>query len=203
MTEPMTRRDREELQKIARLRAKVARDGVAEREAHLRAEAEEQLSAAYRFDDSVWTDITSAAKAAVAAADEQVAARCRELGVPERFRPGLNIGWYTRGENAAASRRAELRRLAEARISAAGKQARTAIDKRTADVLTQLIAGGLESDQARAHLESIPTADQLMPAVNIAELEATTSPPQGDNRYGLEDNEYVVAGDPGPCPPTT
>lgn len=194
MTDPISRRDREELQKIARLRAKVAKDGVATREAQLRAEVEEQLSAAYRFDDAVWSDITSAAKAAVEAADDTIAARCRELGVPARFRPMLTIGWYTRGENAAADRRAELRRLADRRITAAGKQAKTAIDRRTAGVLTELIAGGLETEEARAALESIPTPDELMPPVHIAELEARPATPTQTAQAPAAAGDLGVAG---------
>jgi hypothetical protein len=52
-----------------------------------------------------------------------------------------------------------------------GKDAKMAIDARAADVLTELIAGGLESADAKAFLESIPTADQLMPRLTLSELE--------------------------------
>jgi hypothetical protein len=41
-------------------------------------------------------------------------------------------------------------------------------------VLTELAAGGLESDAAREFLERIPTPDQLMSPVSIGELEAAT-----------------------------
>jgi hypothetical protein len=169
----MTRRDRDDLAKVARLRAKVAKDGVAQREAELRADVEEQLSARYKASDAAWSEITKQAKEAVDLADQEIARICRERGVPEEFRPYLSLGWYNRGENAEASRRAELRKLAQTRIAAAGRQAKTAIEAKTAEVLTQLIAGGLESSEARVFLESIPTAQQLMPPVTIAELEAS------------------------------
>jgi hypothetical protein len=181
----MSRQDREDLARVAKMRAKVAKDSVGHREAELRADVEAQLSATYQWDEDVWADITRNAKQAVDEADQRVAQICRELGVPERFRPRLRVEWYKRGENAAAERRAELRKLAQARIEAAGRKAKTAIESRTAEVLTELIAGGLESPEARAFLESIPTPQQLMPPVTIAELEAT-KPTRGENQEEAE-----------------
>ena len=78
-------------------------------------------------------------------ADERIAAICRENGIPEEFRPQLSIGWWKRGENASRQRRDELRKLAQARIDAEAKAAVSAIELASADVLTELIAGGLES----------------------------------------------------------
>jgi hypothetical protein len=87
MTESMTRREREDLAKVTRLRAKVAKDGITAREAALLADVEEQLSAVYRFDHDAWADITRHAEQVVAEADKQIAQRCRELGIRESFRP--------------------------------------------------------------------------------------------------------------------
>jgi hypothetical protein len=93
--------------------------------------------------------------------------------VPESFRPGLYLQWYDRGENAAAERRAELRKLAQRKVAAAASAAVTAIEARGAEVLTALIAGGLQSAEARAFLATIPTAAQLMPPLALGELEET------------------------------
>lgn len=185
MTEPMSRRDREDLQKVARMRARVAIAGIAEQEARLLAEAEAQLSARYDIGDEAWGEVTAAAKAAVEAADAQVAEVCRARGIPEEFRPGLSLGWYGRGENAIAARRAELRTLAKAKIAAVGKEAKTAIEARTADVIVELISGGLESDAARVALASIPTPAQLMPTVDIAAIEAASDDSRTGRRRGL------------------
>ncbi|TDC47655.1 hypothetical protein E1281_25990 [Actinomadura sp. KC345] len=168
----MSKSERDDLAKVAKLRARVAKSKVASREAELLAETEELLAASYKFDDEAWADVTRVAQAHVDQAAKEVAERCRELGIPDRFAPSLSIAWYGRGENALASRRAELRKVAQTRIAAAGKQAKLAIDAREAEVLTELIAGGLESSEAKTFLESIPTPEQLMPSVTIAELEA-------------------------------
>jgi hypothetical protein len=167
----MTRRDRDDLAKVARLRAKVARAEVTERQRTLLAAVEEQLSTEYTIDDAAWADITQAAKQAVSTADAQIAELCRQRGIPEQFRPELSISWYRRGENADVQRRAELRKTAQAKVAAAAEHAKLAIERRTSEVLTELLADGLTSGSARRFLESIPTPTELMPPVVVAELE--------------------------------
>lgn len=168
---PMTRREREDLAKVARLRARVARSAIVQREAELLADVEAQLAAEYAFTDEAWADITKGAAEAVAEADRQVAALCRERGIPEEFRPRLDTFWHRRGRNAVGERRTELRKVAQSRIAAVGKAAKASIEAREADVLTELLAGGLSSDAARTFLESIPSAAQLMPPMQVRELE--------------------------------
>jgi hypothetical protein len=165
--------EREELARVVRLRMRVAKAAVATRQAELLADVEKQLSAKYKFGDEVWAHITQRAEEAVAEADQEIARICREMGVPENFRPSLGLHWYDRGENAAAERRAELRRLAQRKVAAAAAAAVTAIEAKGAEVLTTLIAGGLQSAEARAFLASIPAAEQLMPQLALGELEET------------------------------
>lgn len=176
---PATHRERDALLRVARMNARLAKDGVAQREAQLLAKADEDLAAAYRFDDDAWAEITRAAEAALYRADQRIAQACRDLGIQERFRPQLTISWSGRGENAMAERRAELRRVARAKIKAAGQEARLAIDRQAAKVMTELIAGGLKSAEAKALLESIPAADKLMPPVAVAELETASDAASG------------------------
>ena len=170
----MTRRDREDLQKIARMRAKVAKDGVAVREAELLADVEKQLAARYGSNHEAWAEITADAEARIAEADREIAKRCRDLGIREEFRPRLNLYWLGRGENGDRERRAELRKIAQTQIAAAGRRTKASIDIKVTEVLTALIAGGLESAEARDYLESIPSAAELMPPIQIAALEAAT-----------------------------
>ncbi|MGI8752146.1 MAG: hypothetical protein ACR2MN_07515 [Acidimicrobiales bacterium] len=170
----LTRRDRDDLAKVARMRTKVAVAGIAEQQAALLADVEAQLSAIYRFDDKAWADIVKATREMVAEADAKIAAICEERGIRPEFRPGISSGFYGRGENAIAKRRAELRKAAQTRIDAAAKRAKAAIEARSVEVQTELIAGGLSGDDARAFLATIPSADQLMPKVTVAELETGT-----------------------------
>src|SRR5690348_3800209 len=121
----MTRHEREDLRRLCRYQATLAKTGAAQRAAELRADFEEQLASIFRFDDdAIWKAVTETADAAVDEADKRIAARCNELGIPERFRPSLHLSWYSRGENASGKRRAELRKVAESHIEALEKKAR-------------------------------------------------------------------------------
>src|SRR5688572_20805225 len=106
----MTKGERTELAKLVRQRAKVAKDQAAQRAAELRADFEQQLAAIYKpEDDPIWKQLHARALDVVVEAKEQLAERCRELGIPKSFAPDLNLHWFGRGENAVAQRRSELR----------------------------------------------------------------------------------------------
>ncbi len=169
---PMSKGDRDQLAGIVRMRARVARSAVAQREAELLADFERQL--ATRFDEraAAWTEATSIARAAVAEADRVVAKRCAEQGIAEEFRPRCQFWWSSRGENADPARRAELRKVATARVAAAAKAAKYTIEARQVEALTALVAATLDTESARSWLETIPTAEALMPTLALAELEA-------------------------------
>src|SRR5262249_21351176 len=119
-----------------------------------------------------WAEVRAAAAATVNEADAKIAARCRELGIPEEWRPAIAMAWFGRGENASAERRAELRRVAKTRIEAQEKRALTRIEVESIYLQTKLIAGGLQSDAAHTFLESLPTAEALMPQLDLAQIEA-------------------------------
>lgn len=167
----MTQRDRASLERLVRKRGKLAQANVAERVQILQADVEGQLAAKYKIDDELWADVNRQAVAEVAKADRQVAAICRRLGIPEHLRPELLPPmWSSRGENAQASRRAELRKLAYKRIDAAAASAKVAIESSVVAVETELIVGGLDTGEARQFVESMPTPEQLMPTVQVGEL---------------------------------
>jgi hypothetical protein len=96
----MTRSERDELAKILKGRARVAQRVVDQRAAELLGDAEQQLAARYKIDDAAWRDLTATASQVVKEADAELARRCRDLGIPEEFRPQISLGWYARGENA-------------------------------------------------------------------------------------------------------
>jgi hypothetical protein len=95
----MTRRaEREDLQRLVRQREKVLRSAAKQRSAELLADFENQMGSEYSFDqDEVWRQAAEAAEREVSKAKRQVAARCRELGIPDRFAPSLELNWRHRG----------------------------------------------------------------------------------------------------------
>jgi len=166
----MTKGERDELSKILKARARLAGRVVEQRAAELLAEAEQQLATIYKVNDQAWRELTATSQQTVREADAELARRCRTLGIPEEFRPRLMLGWSGRGENADRERRAELRKVAQTRIAAMARSARVAIETQALDGLTQLAAGALESDAARAFLAAMPTPEALMPALDVKML---------------------------------
>lgn len=108
--ETMTKGERDALIQLIRRQAQVKKTGAVARSKELFADLEHQLGTIYSYDDdAVWKAATESAQEEVARAQAIVAARCKELGIPEDLAPSLSFGWCGRGANAVASRRAELR----------------------------------------------------------------------------------------------
>jgi hypothetical protein len=72
---PATHGERDALLRVVWMNAKLAKDGIALREAQLMAKADEDVAAAYRFGDDAWAEITRAAEAAA----------CKATAVPRSF----------------------------------------------------------------------------------------------------------------------
>jgi hypothetical protein len=167
----MTRRERDDLSKLIRQRAKVEKAGLTQRKAEMMAEFERQISAIYHWDDdAVWTEANEAAEKAVQEARTIVAERCRKLGIPHEFAPQIQFAWFGRGQNAVSGRRSELRKAAKARVDAMEAAAKTDIERASVEAQTQLLAGGLTSEAAKEYLANLPSLESLMPHIDAKEL---------------------------------
>jgi hypothetical protein len=99
-TNMMTKADRDSLLQLCRMRARVAKADATAVAARRRAEFAAQLAAIYHWDtDDTWREAHRLAKAAVDRAREEIRARSKELGIPRRFAPDLDLQWWGRGEN--------------------------------------------------------------------------------------------------------
>lgn len=168
--EGMSRRDREELSKLTRRREKVAKSDARERAARIRADGEAQLATIFKADDFRWAEAVKVAERQVEEANAVIDRHCDDAGIPENFRPYIGSYFSGRGDNASLRRRAELRRVLETRVAALEKEAFTEIERRSLDIQTELMAGGLDSETARTFLSSMPTADALMPGFAVQEF---------------------------------
>lgn len=167
----MLKSEREDLAKLCRQREKLAKAETEVRAAEMRADFQKQLATIHSYNDNaVWKAAHDAARAAVADAQKQVDSQLRELGIPREFGPRLDMNWYGRGENMFKERRAELTKVAYTRIEAITKQAKHQIETSSVEVQTRLIAGSLESDDARKFLEAMPAAADLMPLFTSADV---------------------------------
>jgi hypothetical protein len=174
----MTKGDRENLQRIAKMNARVARQQVEQIKAERIAQAEAALSRTFKKYEEAWAEAVEQAEEDIhkvrVRVGKHIQSVLQEEGVPDDFMPQLQIvsWWRERGENEMAGRRAELRMRARTRVQADGEAAVAAIDAGEVKVLTQLLAGGLETDQAQKFLEAMPNAAELMPEIDNDRLAA-------------------------------
>jgi hypothetical protein len=167
-----TKGEREELLRYSRRREAVAVEQAKARSETLLAEVEQQLAMVFKSDDDAWKDVMAETRAIVAEANAHVKARCREAGIPESVAPGLNLVWESRGENILKERRAELRKVAKTRLDAEQRRAIAIIKEQCVEFEGLVLAGGLESEAAKALLTSMPTVDVLMPPLDVAALQS-------------------------------
>jgi hypothetical protein len=176
----MTHAEREGLQRLVRQRERVLKSAAKQRRVELTADFENQMGQEYSsFDqDEVWEQAIKLAEPVVRKAQAQIAARCRELGIPERFAPGLELDWRQRGyDNAVEKRRKELRRMAQTQVAAIEQKAVVQIELSCLEAQTQLAVAGLTSEAARAFVEKLPTVQTLMPRLSFAEIAGEAEPP--------------------------
>lgn len=168
--QPMKSAERAELIKLIRLQSKVRKDQLSALGAAAVAKREEELSAQFKPTEDAWCEIVAEAERSVREADAKIQELSRIKGIPDDFRPKLKTFWIDRGENAMKERRAELRRTAAAQITAAVKLQQNAEDQRAAGIIGRLIGGLLETSEARAFLEEMPTLDDLVGRMTVIEV---------------------------------
>lgn len=168
----LARHETHDLSMIIKDRTKVLKAHVEEQAAACLADFERKIASIYKFDDdAVWKAAAVQAQKVVASAQEMVADRCKKLGIPKEFAPSLQLSWDGRGENKMASRRAELRRVAQTAIAAMSRAAVTKIEQQSLDLRTQVVAMGLLSKDAKTFLESMKPVEDSMHALDFAEIE--------------------------------
>jgi hypothetical protein len=164
----MTKGEQSDLLKLVRARERLAKTMAAARKTELVADMDQQLAREYHYDeDDIWQRAKEMADAAVDEAERQIAERCQELGIPKEFAPTIAHRWFSRGQNAVAERRAELRRAGISRIESIERGARTEIEKRSFQAQEEIVTHGLESPTAKAFLEGLGAVEALMPALDI------------------------------------
>ena len=94
----MTKSDRDSLLQIARQRARVAKTDAASYAAKLRADFEHQLDTHYPWDqDATWEAMAKLMEETKREAASKIAARSRELGIPDWAAPGIGGTGTTEG----------------------------------------------------------------------------------------------------------
>ncbi len=168
----MTSTERNDLRSLIRQRAQLMKAHVSQRGLELMADFERQLQTYYSYDqDEVWAAAYAEAEKIAKDSNARVAERCKELGIPEKFAPSLGFGWRGQGENAAKQEHANLRREAKAQIAAIEAAAKTEIQRISVESQTELISDGLTSEAAQAFLQQMPSAETLMPVLELNQVQ--------------------------------
>ena len=123
-----------------------------------------------RVRDEVWKAAYEEAEKVAKDSKARIAQRCRELNIPEKFAPNLNLGWHGQGMNASKELRAEMRREGKARIVAMEAVAKTEIERISVESQAELISDGLTSEAAKAFFEQLPSAESLMPLLELNQV---------------------------------
>ena len=168
---PISRADRDALTRQLRMNFKVLRNQIEAIEQQRIADFEEQLATEYPDNDLRWAAITAETNKLVRIADKKIKTICAEHGIPDWARPEIRLGWYRRGENAIAERRVELTKVAKSRFKADAAAAKVELERQEAEAHGELIGPSLTSDRARELLAQMPSVDQLMPRITVAEIE--------------------------------
>ncbi|MBB3318950.1 hypothetical protein FHT77_004859 [Rhizobium sp. BK181] len=177
--ERMTKGEREDLQRLVRQREKVQKSAAKSRSMELLADFENQMAAQYRFDDDeVWAAAGKMAEAEVQRAQQRVAERCQQMGIPKQFAPNFHLVWHHRGyANGIKEQRDELRITAKAQIAALEQKAIMQIEQASVEAQTEIAIAGLSSEAARAFIARMPSVESLMPQLSYEAVAGRSDPP--------------------------
>lgn len=167
----ITKGERAELRSLIRQRFKVLRTEVEARRAELAVELEERITAKFAEEDKRWSDAMFLIKEAVREANRKANDILRTLDIDAMDTSVEYEVVNFRGVSKPVAERNVLHRNGVRRIEAQVKGALLQLDGQEADLLTRLVANGLETDDARAFLGEIPTVSALVPADRLLQLE--------------------------------
>jgi hypothetical protein len=166
--------ERRELRSVVRSQFKVLRAEVEQREAELRADAEQQLMKRYRTEDKAMDDLNWRINQVVDQANNDIADLMKAAGA-DQDGGTWNGKSYRLGFPRVSRKnedRQQLRTALMAGIRAQVKSAQLALDRQEADLLRQLAIDALETEAAQAFLGRIPPVGQLVPSARLLEIEA-------------------------------
>jgi predicted phage gp36 major capsid-like protein len=167
----ITKGERAELRSLIRQRFKVLRADVEARKAELAAELDERVNLKFAADDKAWADAMFLIGEAVREANRKANDILRGLNLDALDTSREHEIVIHRSIMKPTAERNVLLRNGTRRIEAQVKSAQLQLDRQEAELLTRLVATGLESEEARAFLGEIPTVSALVPADRLLELE--------------------------------
>jgi len=171
-TKKLSRQEAHDIGMIIRDRAKVLRHHAEEQAAAYRMEAEEQIARMFEWSEGdLWRKANEKANEIKAAAEETIARKCEEMGIPAGFSPALSIDWTNRGTNAISRRKEELRKAARLKIDSMLKASITQIDQQSLEHRTKVVQNSSLSPEAAAFIDSFKPIEDTMKELSISDIE--------------------------------
>jgi len=171
----ITKSERTELRSLVRSQMKTLRAEIHQRATELQAGIEEQIVERFAADDKLADDtaflIQQAADEANRKANDIMRDAYGDRWPAKHDRSIVTAATIERQKE--QQRRQNLRWEHQRKIAAQVAGAEVKLQRQETDLLTRLAIGALESDEARAFLGQIPTVAELVPAVRLAEIEAS------------------------------
>jgi hypothetical protein len=171
--EKMSKADRDAHIRIAKGRATQAQKEAKTRKKILVNEVLELMHAEYEARDNMWAEAVVIAEEAVAKANSQIQLRCLELGIPPQHAPKVQLSWSRHSGQFSSMLPSEVaakRDLAEHRVDAMVSMACDRIAEWVRGYEEKLLLEGMDSDQARALAESMPSVAEIMPNIGLDDI---------------------------------
>lgn len=169
----ITAGERRELRSVVRSQMKALRAEIKQREIELEAEIEKRLVEKYRDEDKKMDELQSKIRKLTTKSNEQLHKLVEEY---EELTDGGNWRNMNNFNTPHVYRRTEkrdyLRQALQTGMRAEIRRAAISIDRQEADLLRDLALDSLKTSAAQAFLATIMSAQELVPARKIIEIEA-------------------------------
>ena len=165
----ITNRELQHLRALVRMKIKLLRTEINEREAAQLAEIDTRVARKFQDDTTRYEELRRELDRLTASANrrfDKIIAKYPDVAEP-RQNP-FSRPWVHRPED----NRTRLRRALVAVVTAQTQAAKLRATKLEVELLTQLVVGALHTDAAQAFAKGIPTVEDLMPGAALAEVEA-------------------------------
>lgn len=164
----MNKTERDELRRVVKARFKLLRSDVEQRKAELQLELEAAVVARFEADDKRWDDTLYLVQEAAREANRKANDLYREFFGPDEW--GAKTDQEVIGARMVAKpthERGMLLKRGYAEIEAKVKAALYELERREVEVLEKLAVTALESMDAKAFMDRIPTVSELVPASRL------------------------------------
>jgi hypothetical protein len=166
MTDKMTPAEKADFRRAYKAQGQVLIARAEQEAAHEYAELLRQLDAVWKAQDFQVEELLKEAKLVAKEANRQIDARCKELGIGERFRPRVRADFCR--QYVADRERAEIKARLKAENTERIKRIKAAWSEKIAEFELMLATQTAESEAATAMVAKMPTPRELLGTLDLS-----------------------------------